>query len=214
MVNTMKTYRKYTYLTLGFCAFSLVSLTVLADAGRGSSKFMEYFDSNGDNIVTLSELNEASKERYAKMDADGNGEVNMEEFQTYLGDRKAQWREQRFVEMDSNGDSQISKEEYVLYKQKRAEQRYLDMDADNDGIVSKEEYLSQKRGYRGGKHHGKHRHGGERFFSKLDSNNDARLTQEESLAAWTEWFKRIDANSDQVVTADEVKAFRNSMWKN
>jgi Ca2+-binding EF-hand superfamily protein len=170
---------------------------------------MEYFDSNQDGVVTTSELNEASKQRYAKMDADGNGTVSMEEFQVYLGDRKSQWREQRFTEMDSNGDQQVSKQEYILYRQQRAEQRYQDMDADNDGSISKDEYLNRKRGHRGSKH--SHHRDGSRFFSRLDSNNDAQLTLDESLAAWSDWFKRIDANGDQVVTADEVLAFRNSM---
>jgi Ca2+-binding EF-hand superfamily protein len=169
---------------------------------------MEFFDSNKDNMVTISELNEASKLRYAKMDADANGIVTMDEFQAYLGDRKTQWREQRFATMDSNSDGQVSKEEYILYRQQRAEQRYQDMDADSDGMVSKDEYIARKRGYRGGKHH---RHGGNRFFSKLDSDNDMQLTMDESLAAWTNWFKRIDVNNDQVVTEDEVRAFRTSM---
>jgi Ca2+-binding EF-hand superfamily protein len=216
-VIAMKTFRQFSIFSIGLCTLSLVSLGAVADGGRGHNKFMEYFDSNQDNMVTMSELNEASKQRYAKMDADSNGVVSLEEFQAYLGDRKAQWREQRFTEMDSNADGQVSKEEYILYKQQRAEQRYQEMDADSNGVVSKEEYLNRKRDYRGGNHHGKmhgKHHGGDRFFSKLDSNNDAQLTLEESLAAWTEWFKRIDANNDQVVTADEVNAFRNQMRNN
>jgi hypothetical protein len=203
-----------TKLMIGMGLLTLVSMAALADGNRGQSKFMEFFDSNKDSMVTISELNEASKQRYAKMDADANGVVTMEEFQAYIGDRKAQWREQRFAAMDSNSDGQVSKEEYILYKQQRVEQRYQDMDADNDGMVSKEEYFNRKRGSRGGKHShhgGDHHHGGNRFFSRLDSNNDAQLSVDESLAAWTNWFKRIDANNDQVVTEDEVKAFRNNI---
>jgi Ca2+-binding EF-hand superfamily protein len=213
----MKTYSRFTNLAIGACVLSLVSLAAVAGGAKGKGKFMEYFDANQDGVVTMSELNEASKQRYTKMDADGNGAVTLDEFQAYLGDRKAQWREQRFTEMDSNGDNQISQQEYIQYKQQRAEQRYQQMDADNDGVVSKEEYLNRKRGHYGKKHdreHGgkhAHHHGGDRFFSRLDSNNDAQLTLEESLAAWTKWFKRIDANGDQVVTAEEVQAFRDSM---
>lgn len=211
----MKTYSRFTSIAIGACVLSLglVSLSAVAGGVKGKSKFMEFFDANQDGVVTMSELNEASKQRYAKMDADGNGAVTLEEFQAYLGDRKAQWREQRFAEMDGNGDNQISQQEYIQYKQQRAEQRYQEMDANKDGVVSKEEYLNRKRGHYGkghGEKHGHHR-GGDRFFSRLDSNNDEQLTLEESLAAWTNWFKRIDANGDQVVTADEVQAFRQSM---
>jgi Ca2+-binding EF-hand superfamily protein len=80
------------------------------------------------------------------------------------------------------------------------------MDANNDGMVSKEEYAARKSGWSGNKygHHGKGK-----IFAKLDANNDGQLTRDESLGAWTNWFNRIDANSDQVVTADEVRDYRN-----
>lgn len=211
----MNAYPQYRHFTIGACVLSLVALTPIADAGSRQSRFMEYFDSNQDNIVTMSELNEASKQRFAKMDADANGVVSLEEFQAYLGERKALWRERRFNEMDGNGDKQISKQEYILYKQQKAEQRYQAMDVDKDGIVSKEEFLNLKSGRHSHSVKSKHRHhrGAERFFSRLDSNNDAQLNQDETLDAWTKWFKRIDANNDQVVTEDEVKAFRNNMWR-
>ena len=201
-----KNHSKY---MIGVLVFGAVSQVAVAGGGAEHSKFMEYFDSNHDNMVTLSELNDASKQRFAKMDANSDGVVTLEEFQAYVGERKNEWREQRFAAMDGNGDGQISKDEYVLYKQQKAEQRYQDMDANHDGMVSKEEFFMNRPGHRGAKH--SHRHGGDRFFSRLDSNNDAQLTLDESIAAWTDWFKRIDANNDQVVTEDEVQAFRNSM---
>lgn len=203
----MNTLYQYRNAILGACTLSLVSLTAVADGGGG--KFMEFFDANQDHVVTMSELDQASKDRFAKMDADANGVVTQEEFQAYVGERRVQWREQRFGEVDGNADNQISKEEYLAYKQKRAEQRYLEMDADNDGIVTKEEFLGRERGFRGGKHG----HRGGRFFARLDANEDGQLTLDESLAAWSGWFKRIDANSDHVVTEDEVKAFRYNLGK-
>lgn len=208
----MNEFRHYRILAIGACALSLVSLAAVAGPGKGPGRFMEFFDSNQDKTVTMSELNEASKGRFAKMDADGNSVVTKQEFQAYVGDRKAQWREKRFSETDANTDNQISKEEFFAYQRQQAEQHYQDLDANKDGTLSKEEYSSAGWGHRDGKH-GHYGRGGERFFSKLDANKDSQLTLDESLAAWSNWFKRIDANNDQSVTEDEVKAFRDSMGR-
>lgn len=213
----MKTYRNY---LLGVLSLSLISATAIADPGHGpGGRFMKYFDTNHDNMVTLNELNAVVKQRFEKMDADADGFVTLKEFQAYISERRAQHQQQRFAEIDANSDGNISQDEYLHYRQKIAEQRFQQLDANNDGVVSQEEFQANKRGWWGGKsaHGGKfgmRRHGGGgRFFARMDSNNDGRLTLEENLAAWTNWFKRIDTNNDQVVTADEVKAFRDKVME-
>jgi Ca2+-binding EF-hand superfamily protein len=188
---------------------SLAAAAKPAGYGTGKDRFMAFFDSNGDNLVTMDELKAASKTRFDKMDADASGAVTHEEFVAYVSERRQQRREQRFAFMDSNGDGQVSKDEYIAYKSQRAAQRFERMDANQDNMMSAQEYGEHKRGH----HHRKHRHHGGKdgrqgFFYKLDANNDGELTLEESLAAWTNWFKRIDADNDQVVTAEEVKNYR------
>jgi hypothetical protein len=102
--------------------------------------------------------------------------------------------------MDSDGDGQISQAEYVGYQTRRAERKYARIDKDGNGIVSKDEYVSRKG--KSGKYCGK------RIFERLDSDGDGTITRAESLQAWTGWFERMDANHDSVVTAEEIKLYR------
>ncbi|MGD8568414.1 MAG: EF-hand domain-containing protein [Gammaproteobacteria bacterium] len=193
---------------------ALLATPVLAGSGHhGKGRFMEFFDTNGDNLVTLEEFNESAAKRFDRMDDDGNGVITSAEFGSYISERRAEWRERKFAMMDSDKDGQVSRDEYVAYRQQRAERRFQYMDTDNDGKVSKSEYEDFKS-HRKHRKHG--RHGKGRIFAKLDGNNDGQITREESLAAWRNWFKRIDANNDQVVSGDEVVQYRKQKigsWK-
>lgn len=193
-------------LTIGFILTTTVSVadSDMNITGKVQSRFMSYFDSNNDNIVSLDELNAASIKRFSTMDVDGNGRVTQEEFRTYIITRRTEHKYQTFINIDTNADTKVSKEEYIAYKTQMAEQRFQELDVNKDGVISQEEYGSGKRNH--GKEHGLHGKG--RLFSKLDKNNDGEITLDESLAAWTDWFNRIDNNHDQVVTLDEVQDFR------
>lgn len=203
-------------ITVGFITYTAIATADPGMHGDGKGKFMSFFDSNNDNIVTLDELNAASIKRFSAMDADGNGRVTEDEFSTYVNERRTEHKMQAFNNIDSNGDNQISKEEYLSYKAKQAEQRYSAMDANADGIVTKDEFdsaLAKRHGNKHGRYvEGRSHHNRGRIFSRLDKNNDGELTLDESLAAWTDWFKRIDANGDQIVTADEIQNFR-KQWR-
>ncbi|WP_455223547.1 EF-hand domain-containing protein [Kaarinaea lacus] len=201
---------------LSLCGIVVLSTPVLAGSdkyGDGKGPFMSFFDTNGDNLVTMEEFNAAAAKRFETMDVDKNGVVSTEEFQSFVMEKRKERHEQRFLSMDSNNDGQISQEEYISYKQQWAERRFQGMDTNNDGVVSKEEYEARKSRWSGHKHG---RHGKDGIFAKLDADGDGQLTREESLTAWTNWFKRIDANGDQIVTADEVRDYRNKKirsWK-
>jgi Ca2+-binding EF-hand superfamily protein len=197
----------------------MVSAPLLADPdthGDGKSRFMSYFDTNGDNAVNMVEFNEAVAKRFDTMDNDKNGVVSKEEFQAYMLQKRDERHEQKFQSMDNNNDGQVSRDEYLSYKQKYAETRFQSMDANSDGVISKEEFAAHKASRTGHKY-GHHEHHGKdngKIFTKLDANNDGQLTRDESLAAWTNWFKRLDANGDQTVTLEEVRDYRSkkSSW--
>jgi Ca2+-binding EF-hand superfamily protein len=171
----------------------------LALAQGGTDKFMQFFDTNRDGIVTLDEFEAAMQARFARMDSDHNGVVSQEEFRSYLQQRRLEHKQERLKAMDSNGDGQISKQEYLAYQSKQADARFGRLDQNHDGILSADELDNDRRhGY----------HGGKGLFRKLDSNGDGVISQDENRAALSAWFARIDSNGDKVVTSDEVKAFR------
>ena len=129
----------------------------------------------------------------------------------YIMERREERRSQWFAKMDSNGDGQLSEKEYIDHKIKRAQMQFKDMDENGDGVVNPDEFESQVNNRPWGKHHGKGGMKGGKFFSRLDKNGDGNITREESLEAWTGWFKRMDKDNNQVVTTDEVTAFRKFM---
>jgi Ca2+-binding EF-hand superfamily protein len=196
-------------MVLLLSGMAILTTPVLAGSANysdGKGPFMSFFDTNDDNVVTMDEFKDAAAKRFETIDKDNNGVVSTEEFQSFIEHKREERQEQRFQSMDSNDDGQVTREEYISYKLKRAESRFQGMDVDQDGVVSKEEYEARRSGWSGHRHG---HYGRGKIFAKLDANNDGQLTREESLAAWTNWFKRIDANGDQVVTADEVRDYRN-----
>lgn len=194
---------KRTPLVIAVVSLGL-STAGVALADKGPGKFMRFFDSNQDGSVTLEEFNQASADRFARMDSDSDGKLTRDEFQEYIKSRRAERKQAKFARMDTDGDGAVSKAEYVAYKTAKAERRFAYMDKNEDGKVDQSEYAQcmKKRG---------HHHKG-RIFDKLDSNGDGVVTQAESHAAWSDWFKRIDANQDSLVTQDEVQQYRKHKW--
>lgn len=176
-------------------------------AGKAHNKFMHMFDSNNDGKVTEAEFNAASTEHFKRMDADGNGSVNMDEFKNYVQHRRVERREHKLARIDSNHDGVISKDEFIAYKMKRVEKGFNRLDANHDGKVSKEEFVNGK-GKSKGKKHRRGCFSKARIFKRLDANHDGKITQQESHAKWSGWFMKLDANGDKVVTADEIDKAR------
>ena len=166
---------------------------------NGASKFMQFFDTNHDGIVTLDEFEAASNTRFGIIDADHNGVISEQEFRAYIQQRRAEKMQARLKAIDTDGDGQVSKSEYLAYQAQKAEKRFVRMDKNQDGVLSTDEFESHRH-HRG--HHGKH------LFQRLDKNGDGVVSRDESHAAWSAWFARIDSNGDKVVTSDEVNAYR------
>ena len=183
----------------GFIISGMLCSTLALAHANGGGKFMQFFDTNHDGIVTLDEFEAASKSRFDIMDADHNGVITEQEFRTYIKQRRADKMQAKLNAMDTNGDGQVSKAEYVAYQTQKAETRFAQMDKNNDGLLSSGELQTR--------HHRGH-HNGKRLFNRLDKNGDGVISRDESHTAWSAWFARIDTNGDKVVTSDEVNAFR------
>ena len=195
---------KRTLIQISVLALGLsLSAFASADSGgqmHGKNKFMNFFDTNNDGNVTLEEFKDASANRFKRMDTNSDGKITADEFESYVSERRAEHKKMRYAAMDTNKDGNLSKEEYLQAKRERAERKFIRMDKNGDGMITPEEYASCK-----GKHKG---HDKSRIFERLDVDQDGSVSQEESLNAWTGWFKRLDTNADNVVTTDEIAQAR------
>lgn len=177
------------------CGLSSASLALAHD---GTDRFMHYFDSNHDGVVTQAEFDNAMQARFKKMDTNHNGVISESEFRDYLQQRRLMHKQEILKKMDSNQDGKVSESEYVGYMTYRAKQQFAHMDKNHDGILEANELGS--RFYHG-------HHFGRSLFHRLDTNGDGHISLAESKAAWQTWFKRLDRNGDKQITPDEVKAF-------
>ncbi len=94
--------------------------------------------------------------RFERLDADGNGRIDREEF--------AKAGEFRFGKLDANGDGVITLAE--LEERERSERlarRFAHMDADDSGEVTRSEYTAA----------------GDKMFERLDENGDGSLSMGE-----------------------------------
>lgn len=159
--------KRHTKIVLGLVAglglASATAVTVSANSGHwgpgkdcggpgggrhaGVMRMFDRVDANGDGKVTGAELATFRSERFANADADGNGSISLEEFQTVWMEMTRPRMVDAFQRMDDDGDAAVTDEEFGGRLQRM--QSWLDRDG--DGAVSREEL----RGF-GGRHG--HRH--------------------------------------------------------
>lgn len=183
---------KYLLLIFGLSSPSLVL------AHGGTNRFMHYFDTNHDGVVTQKEFDNVMQERFNKMDTNHDGMLSEQEFSHYLQQRRLMHKQAMLKKMDSNHDGKVSETEYLAYIANRAKQRFSLMDKNHDGYLEASEL--------GNRFHYKH-HFGKSLFHRLDTNGDGKISLAESKAAWQAWFRRLDQNGDKVITMKELKAF-------
>ena len=138
-----------------------------------------------------------TNERFAKMDANGDGVLSE-------ADREAKAKE-HFAKMDTNGDGTVSEAEFLAVREARMEQRQERREA------RMEQRGGERMARRGGRgHHGGH-HGGKGMMKMADTNQDGQITQAEFQAAALARFDKADADGNGTVTAEERKAARQAM---
>ncbi|NKB26617.1 MAG: hypothetical protein GKR99_03215 [Rhodobacteraceae bacterium] len=147
----------------------------LADArpGRGQDITFEQLDQNGDGKLSMADVEAAFAERFATIDADGNGSLSPEEFANQRGALRAARAGDRIEELDQNGDGLLSAEEMASADKgdrrgmrkgrrgggdpmQRLERLIERFDTDGDAALSEAEFdtakaeMSERRGKRGG----------------------------------------------------------------
>ena len=103
---------------------------------------------------------------FATLDADGSGEITVEDLDAL--------RDNRFADIDTNGDGSVTEAEFVAHAEAKARDRAAQMfdrlDADGDGALSRD--VLESRSGRGGDRM-------ERMLSRVDTDNSGGVSEEE-----------------------------------
>jgi len=83
---------------------------------------------------------------FAAIDADGNGQVTVDELHAYMKAKRGQFAKKGFATLDANGDGKVSRDEFLA----QANARFERMDANKDGVLTPDELKAgHHRGHRG-----------------------------------------------------------------
>lgn len=124
----------------------IILLAVIVGVLAAGTAYAATEDSGGD----------ARRSRFERLDADGNGRIDQQEF--------ARAHDVRFARIDADGDGAITLAELEnAARKERIERRFKRMDADADGQVTRAEFAAA----------------GDRMFQYLDENEDGYLTMGE-----------------------------------
>ena len=109
---------------------------------------MDQFDANDDGKLTEAEIAEVVRSRLASADSDGDGRLNLDEFQPLLVEIMRPKIVDGFQFLDDDGDAAITLEEI---------ERPLDrivsrLDRNDDGELTEDEMRRHHRGWRRGDH--------------------------------------------------------------
>ena len=142
-------------LALGAAAFAGASL---ADGGWGrhhgggghhgasGERLFETFDANQDGRLTQAEVDQARQAKLAEFDADGDGSLDLEEYQALWLDAMRERMVDQFQAHDDDGDGMVTAEEFG----ERFGGIVSRLDDDGDGEVTMDELRERRmRGHHG-----------------------------------------------------------------
>ena len=116
--------------------------------GGARAMLMEQFDANQDGSLTRAEIDESVRARMAAADSDGDGQLDLEEFQPLLVEIMRPKIVDGFQFLDADGSAAISLEEL----ERPVERIISRLDRDDDGTVTEEEMQKRHRGWGRGHH--------------------------------------------------------------
>lgn len=164
-------------------------------------------DANNDGIATREEVLAAVDARFARQDADKNGQLSTDEMKAghdgHHKDKHGKRGGRMMKRLDTNGDGQLSDAE----KQTGRAKLEARLDTNGDGTVSADERQAARakwQGHRGGDMHG-------RMMARVDTNKDGQVSQAEFRAMALDHFAKADANGDGRIDQAERDAERAKM---
>lgn len=186
-------------------------------------------DGNGDGVVTRAEyilnriITDEAKEIVQRMDDDRNGVVERSEFVEHSQKRLAgrKFAAQVFSVLDTNNDGSIRTAEYLRVwgqwarsGRPPAEKRIASRKAGVGNAPGRRPNATENAGPGGGRPSRRPdsatgRPSVDEVFARFDANKDGKLQKQEIPAFVQQFILPADADSDDVVTRQELQAARN-----
>ncbi len=121
-------------------------------SGGGAAMIVEQFDTNQDQRLTTAEIDSGIQARLAAADSNGDGNLDLEEFQPLLVDIMRPKIVDGFQFLDADGDAVITPEEI----QRPVNRIVSHLDRNEDGELTSDEMRKRHRGWGRGHHGGYH----------------------------------------------------------
>lgn len=109
--------------------------------GRGMSAVLREADTNNDRAITQDEVDVFIADRVSQSDANGDGDLTLEEFAVVWNDLSRRQRVRAFQRLDENGDAVISAEELDDRFGSIVER----LDRNDDGVLNREDRRGRHR---------------------------------------------------------------------
>lgn len=201
-------------LLLAAAAVGLTAAAAPASAHRGMQMF-RLADADKDGKVTRAEFDAARNARFARIDANKDGALEVSELRAWKRTLPARVRDARFKALDADGDGKVGAEEFVA----RRKAAFAGIDANKDGAVDKAEFdaafekFRSRMGHRFGEGRRKHAERPRRWHKKrghsmerrLDLNRDGKVTRAEFDTLGRMIFLRLDSDGDDAVSRKEMR---------
>ena len=104
--------------------------------GRHFERLLQTYDSNEDGKLTQAEIDGVRSERLASFDANGDGQLNLQEYEALWLDAMRERMVDRFQRHDDDGDGQVTAEEFG----ERFSRMVARHDRNGDGEISREDF--------------------------------------------------------------------------